>query len=426
METFDSTARTPPLSPRPLRLRLGATLLLWCLVSACAPPDLMQQLPHELSALQLEGTDDDGRATWVLNTTAARYDRARRSAVLTRPEAVLYRDGAETYRLRARRGLVLGDGKFIQLQADVQLVQPGDASGPATVIRGDLLRWDTAAETVTLGRNPVAQRGRLQLSAREVELLINADDLAFREQVRLVQQPGPRVAGEQRPGEALRLEATEARWNLRSGAFTAAGPIRGEQGVAGEPPSRRLSSAALAGNSRAGWLDFLGQVRFAAPADDLLLTGERVRWWQDREVLRSTDTVQGRFGAVQLSGEDVEVDMGNQEATLGDRCRLAQPDTTLQADRCQWQWDERTVLAEGNVVVERDPLGLVTRADTLSGTVGDDGLLRFASPGQQVSTDLLLDQPPWDPAAPNRRAGPLPIVLQDAAPSLESSPGRRD
>ena len=418
--------RTPPLCPRTARLTLGVALLLWCLISACAPPDLMQQLPHELSALQLEGTDDEGRATWALTASAARYDRARRSAVLTRPEGVLYRNGAATYRLRARRGLMLGDGKFIQLQADVHLLQLGDASGPATVIRGDLLRWDTAAETVTLGRNPVAQRGRLQLSAREVELLINADDLAFREQVRLVQQPDPRVAGQQRPGEALRLEATEARWNLRSGAFTAAGPIRGEQGVAGEPPSRRLSSAALAGNSRAGWLDFLGQVRFAAPADDLLLTGERVRWWQDREVLRSTDTVQGRFGAVQLSGEDVEVDMGNQEATLGDRCRLAQPDTTLQADRCQWQWDERTVLAEGNVVVERDPLGLVTRADTLSGTVGDDGLLRFASPGQQVSTDLLLDQPPWDPAVPNRRAGPLPIVLQDAAPSLESSPGRRD
>ena len=418
--------RTPPLSPRPLRLKLGVTLLLWCLVGACAPPDLMQQLPHELSALQLEGTDDDGRATWLLKTSAARYDRARRSAVLTRPEAVLYRNGAETYRLRARRGLVLGDGKFIQLQADVQLVQPGDAGGPATVVRGDLLRWDTTAETVTLGRNPVAQRGRLQLSAREVELLINADDLAFREQVRLVQQPDLQAAEEQRPGEALRLEATEARWNLRSGAFTAAGPIRGEQGAAGEPPSRRLSSAALAGNSRAGWLDFLGQVRFAAPAEELLLTGEQVRWWQDRQVLRSTDTVQGRFGAVQLSGEDVEVDMRNHEATLGDRCRLAQPDTTLRADRCQWQWEERTVLAEGNVVVERQPLGLVTRADTLSGTVGDDGLLRFAAPGQQVSTDLLLDQPPWDPAVPTRQAGPLPILLQDAAPSLESSPGRRD
>ena len=418
--------RTPPLSPRPLRLKLGMTLLLWCLVSACAPPDLMQQLPHELSALQLEGTDDDGRATWVLKTSAARYDRARRSAVLTRPEAVLYRNGAATYRLRARRGLVLGDGKFVQLQADVHLVQLGDASGPATVIRGDLLRWDTAAETVTLGRDPVAQRGRLQLSAREVELLISADDVAFREQVRLVQQPDPQTAGEQRPGEALRVEATAARWNLRSGAVTAAGPIRGEQGAAGEPPSRRLSSAALAGNSRDGWLDFLGQVRFAAPADELLLTGERVRWWQDRQVLRSTDTVQGRFGAVQLSGEEVEVDLRNHEATVGDRCRLAQPDTTLRADRCQWQWEERTVLAEGNVVVERDPLGLVTRADTLSGTVGDDGLLRFAAPGQQVSTDLLLEQPPWDPAVPNRRAGPLPILLQDAAPSLESSPGLRD
>lgn len=404
--------RTPPLCPRTARLTLGVALLLCCLISACAPPDLMQQLPHELSALQLEGTDDEGRATWALTASAARYDRARRSAVLTRPEGVLYRNGAATYRLRARRGLVLGDGKFIQLQADVRLLQLGDAQGPAVVVRGDLLRWDTAAETVTLSRNPVAQRGRLRLSAREVELLINADDLAFREQVRLEQKPetATPAGGEPAPAEALRLEATEARWNLRSGAFTATGPIRGEQGAAGEPPLRRLSSNALAGNSRDGWLDFLGQVRFAAPAEELLLTGEQLRWWLNREVLRSAGAVEGRFGTVALAGEDVEVDMGSRQATLDDGCRLVQPDTTLQADRCQWQWQEQTVLAAGNVVVERQPLGLVTRADTLSGTVGDDGLLRFASPGQQVSTDLLLDQLP-DPAAPTRRAGPLPIGL---------------
>ena len=401
-------------------LKLGCPWLLWPLISACAAVDVIQQLPHQLSALHLEGADNQGRPTWTLKASRARYDQARRSAVLMEPEGVLYREGSETYQLQAKRGMVLGDGKIIQLQADVQLVQVGE---PATVIRGDQLRWNTTAETATLSRNPVAQRDRLRLSAREMVLSINSDDLAFREQVLLEQQPSPRGEGQQH-AEPLRVEATEAHWNLRSGAVTAVGPIRGEQGVAGEPPSRLLTSAALTGNSRDGWLDFLGPVTFAIPADEIRLTGREVRWWADRQVLHSTRTLQGHFGAVEVSGEEVVVDVRHHQATVGENCRLLQPDAALQADRCQWQWQEKTVMAEGNVVVQSEQMGHVTRAEKLSGEVGETGLLQFSSVNRQVSTDLVLDRPLLDPSpsAATRREQPLPIQFRDVVPNPGSNP----
>ncbi|MXW40460.1 MAG: hypothetical protein F4Z75_04790 [Synechococcus sp. SB0668_bin_15] len=360
----------------------------WPLVVGCAPTTtletaLQDQAPHELQSFSLQHHSSETPLSLSLSSPKARHDWIRKTSVVTTPEALVHRDGVPVYKIRAQRGLLLGNNRLVQLDGLVEMVHLQE---PPTVVTGERLRWDTHQGRMTMTVNLTVNREHVQVSAGRAELDFASRDLTFHDQVVVLDQ-SPQA-------DHLRLEATTLRWNLSSGDMAAPGQVKAGQTAPGGAV-QSVQGFNLTGNSQDRWLEMQAPVQLQTRQAGQWRARDSVLWWLDRQQLESPGLLEARAGDLQASGRSAVLDLKQDVLTIGEACRFHQPGETLTAQQCRWNWQDRTILARGGVVVQREQYQQVTRADQLQGRLGEDNILNLtASPQGHVTMELELELGP--------------------------------
>ena len=354
------------------------------LLAGCTPSILVtalrERVPHELKSFSLEHHTAGGQLSLSLSSPRARHDWNRKTSVVTTPQALIHRDGVPVYEVRAQRGLLLGNNRLVQLDGAVELVHLQE---PPTVVTGERLRWDTDRGHMAITINLAIARQHLRMTAGRAELDFASQDLSLQDQVVVLDQSSQ--------ADDLRLEAKTLHWNLASGDMMAPGLVKAWQNAPGGEV-QSMQGVNLTGNSQRRWLELQAPVRLQTRRAGQWQARDNVRWWLDQQQLESPGVLEARMGELQLSGRSAVLDLKQDLLTIAEDCQFHQPGETLNAQQCRWNWQEGTILASGEVTLQREQYQQLTRADQLQGQLGEDNILHLMAPPQgQVTTELELE-----------------------------------
>jgi hypothetical protein len=274
--------------------------------------------------------------------------------------------------------VVVNDGEVVQLEGPTRL-QRLDPERPAelTALR---VRWYPSQERMELDRSPKLVQGDLQLTAGMARFQIDAERLELRRSPLL----------QQRGAQPIRLALGPVVWQAATGALSSSGPVRGDRRLT-DGTVQRITSPALSGNSLTQTLDLQAPVRLDDPSRQAWLEAGPTRLDLTGRTASSKAPFQARHGSTQLSGNAFLLNLGANTVEVQGACLLRQPREQLRAETCRWNWQTGEASASGQVVLQRQANGQVSRAQQLKGRIGDNGFAEFSSPGGgRVITQLNL------------------------------------
>jgi lipopolysaccharide export system protein LptC len=331
-------------------------------------------------ALNLRQQDGQGRLLWRVSSPEARYDLSRHLAQARQLRGEIHVNGQALYRLLASHGTVINDGQVIQLEGDVRIERFGP--DPVT-IRASRMRWYPQQQRIELDRRAEASNPQLLLQAQRATLLLAQDRLELRGQPRLQRRPS------NGPESALSLRVNALDWSPGNGRLTATGPVMAN-GLGSGAETGNLQASSLSGNTLQRRLELQAPVMLSVPERRAWLKAQQTVINLNDNSVSSAAPFTAAVGALNISGQAFDLALDQQLVTLPSGCRLVQADANLDAGNCRWNWQSQTIQAGGGVVLRRPQQQQQTRAASLSGRLGPDGLLILRAPGSKVRSTLRL------------------------------------
>ena len=345
-----------------------------------APP------PFVFRKLELEQKKTSGDIDWKLSSPEARYELSRRLVRAKKPVGILYNNNKPSFEIRADFAVVVNDGEQVILEGDVQLQQ---INGQQILIKGERLRWQPQLSRLVMEQQPRAFDDRSRITATFAVLRQDTSDLTLSGPVQLDHWKG-KLALTVKPDTAVRTG--KALWNLESGLFKANGPVLGQRRDQEGVVLEQLEGRELIGNTQKGVITVKSPVIVTMPRNKGLLRAKDTSWNFRQQTLSSNDPFQGLINETQINGERFLAELDQSAVVIPEGCRIQQPGELLEARKCRWNWKTDDVLATGGVRLERDENNQITEAQTLSGSVGDEGSLIFSAPGNKVRSQLSIEE----------------------------------
>lgn len=356
--------------------------------------------PFQFRSLTLRQNDNSGDPLWELRSPRSRYQLDERQAEVITPVGILYREGKPAYRLSAPKALLIRDGEQVELMDGVHLRA---LDGSSLVITGDRAVWTPNDDLLVLQGSPKAEDPMQRLTADHAQFNSKNEELQLRNN--LVLKRWNKGQSHREPAQLV-LRSPEADWNLKDGGLTVAGPVSGVQ----RPEVNRqrlLSASALIGNTTENWIDFQPPVTVDEAAEGLALRAGKTRWWTEENRLSSSAPAQGTIKKLKASSGGFELWEDRQELLLKSGCQLNQPDQSLTATQCRWNWESGQLMARGSVELRRQKPKQITRAELMQGVTGNDGQIRFTAPDSRVRTELEFDQSGSTPSSGQNQSPPV-------------------
>ena len=365
------------------RLR-GGLLIILLLLTGCVserPTSTAQAPPFVFRSLKLEQKTKQGLMDWSLNSPEARYELTRRLVRARQPVGVLYRNGKPSFRVKSDLALVVNDGEQILLEGDVRLQQ---LNGSRLLIQGDRLRWRPQQGILLIEQRPRATDKESRISATEAQLLQTTNDLTLKGLVKL--ERWSKDSDPSNPDTTLRTGLAE--WNLDSGLLNAEGPVLAQRRDTEGTVLEQLEGKTLQGNTRVGDLKVMAPVIVRMPRQKGVLMAQDTTWNFRKQIVRSEQPFEAELDRTRIFGNAFEAELNDSAVVIKGDCRIEQPGEALDATTCRWNWGTEEVLAEGNVLLERDANDQLTRASKMRGQVGEKGRITFTAPGGKVQSQV--------------------------------------
>ena len=387
------------LSTATLGALTGALLFTGCGGGETAPS--AEAPPFVFRSLELRQKKPTGDRDWDLTSPEARYEFNRRMIRARRPDAVLYTDNQPSFEIRADLATVLNDGALVLLEGAVEIQQ---LEGQRILIKGDRLRWTPALSLMVIEQGAEAVDTKARLLAETARFNQITQDLTMAGSVQL-ERWKQAFKGEASDAAEILVRSQRTVWNLRDGTLHADGPVYGERREDDDRILQQLHADRLQGNTQQGFVDFIGPVQVLSPDREGRLDAATTRWNYTDDTLNSNDPFQASMKKALLTGRGFVIDLQASSVNVLGDCKLVQPGDALKAERCAWNWTSDKVTAEGNVELRRDEKQQVTRSQRLEGTVANEGLVVFSSPGGSVQSELRIrDQGDGASTGPSHRS----------------------
>ena len=393
---------------------IGAALAVGLAGCVSSPREPAAPEPFVFRSLDLRQQNGTGEPAWDLTSPEARYDLIRQLAQARRPQGTIYRNGKPHITIKALRGTVIGDGQAIQLEGEVLITLLG--RNPVR-ISGDQARWIPRDDLMVIDRRPVATDQRTRIRAQNARYLLAMDRVELRGSPVLEQWPKAVPAVADRLPAPIRVQVSSVDWRPEQGSLLAPGAVQGERHARAEQAGGQSSSDArsdllltasgLRGNLREGFLDLLAPVRLRERGGRSWLQAEQTRWAFNAQLLASERPFEGLINNLNVRGDSLRIDLDRETVLVPRGCRLNQPGQQLSAERCLWHWDTERFLATGAVELRRSAYRQITRSSQLSGRIGREGTVEFASPGARVNSQFSL--PAKDSSGPQEQRRRAPV-----------------
>ena len=329
--------------------------------------------PFVFQQLNLRQQDPQGRLLWRVSSPEARYDLSRRIAQSWSLSGEIWTNGQPLYRLQADHGTVLADGQVVQMEGDVRVQRLG---GDPVTIRAARMRWYPRAQRLELDRHAEAQTPQLRLLASTATLYLDRDRLELRGQPEL-------------QNKELRLRLKDLSWSPGSGELWTSGPAVAT-GLGSGGVTRTLRAAGLRGNTIGRTLLLQQPVEFNAPDQQAWLRAQSSLVDLSQNTVVSSLPFEARVKTLAIQGGAFRLDLDAQAALITRRCRLQQPNASLVAGACRWDWRTQQIQASRGVEVRRGSNQQLTKANSLNGSLAGDGQFSFRAPGDRVQSRWRL------------------------------------
>jgi LPS export ABC transporter protein LptC len=363
-----------------------SALVLGCSSSTGNRSETVAPVPFVFRRLELEQKKSSGDIDWKLSSPEARYEFSRRLVRAKQPIGVLYNRNKPSFKIRADFAVVINDGDQIILEGDVQLQQ---INGQKILIKGERLRWQPQLSLLTMEQQPRAFDERSRITATVATLQQDTNDLTLSGPVQLDRWQN-KLALTVKPDTAVRTG--KALWNLSDGSLSADGPILGQRSDKEGVVLEQLEGRELSGNTMKGVITVKSPVTVTMPKNKGLLRAKDTSWNFRKQTLSSNDPFEGLIDQTQINGESFLAELDQSSVVIPEGCQIQQPGERLEARQCRWNWNSDEVLATGGVRLERESNNQITEAQTLSGSVGDEGSLTFSAPGNKVRSQLTIEE----------------------------------
>lgn len=393
---------------------IGAALAVGLAGCVSSPREPAAPEPFVFRSLDLRQQNGTGEPAWDLTSPEARYDLIRQLAQARRPQGTIYRNGKPHISIKALRGTVIGDGQAIQLEGEVLITLLG--RNPVR-ISGDQARWIPRDDLMVIDRRPVATDQRTRIRAQNARYLLAMDRVELRGSPVLEQWPKAVPAVADRLPALIRVQVSSVDWRPEQGSLLAPGAVQGERHARAEQAGGQsstdarsdllLTASGLRGNLREGFLDLLAPVRLRERGGRSWLQAEQTRWAFNAQLLASERPFEGLINNLNVRGDSLRIDLDRETVLVPRGCRLNQPGQQLSAERCLWHWDTERFLATGAVELRRSAYRQITRSSQLSGRIGREGTVEFASPGARVNSQFSL--PAKDSSGPQEQRRRAPV-----------------
>ncbi|BEV36258.1 LPS export ABC transporter periplasmic protein LptC [Synechococcus sp. M16CYN] len=354
------------------------------LISACGQHQSKQLTSRNATHFTLRKFDlnqrqSNGLKDWDLSSPEARYNSVAGTVRARLPEGVLYQSGSPAFSLGADFTTVVDNGKLIVLEGSVRLKRLGSSS---LLIKGDRLIWRPADSTMVINQRPEAVDRDLKLVADSLTFYLDRNQLIFNGHTQLSRWENSREPTAQ---PDVIITARDGRWNLKSGTLSAAGPIRADY-LSG----RRLIASSIQGNIKLGILDLRSPVRFKLESGKGAVNGGRTRWDLTKSKLISKAPVAAYISDGELRGDGFVIDILRDTLIIPRGCRTTQPNKSLRAQRCTWNWKNSILVAEGDINPKHSDSGQSLKAKQIESGVALDRYIRSAPLEQRVQTHIRL------------------------------------
>lgn len=381
-----------------------SALVLGCASSTENRSKTAAPLPFVFRKLELEQKKSSGDIDWKLSSPEARYELTRRLVRAKRPVGVLYSKNKPSFAIKADFAVVINDGEQIMLEGDVQLQQ---INGQKILIKGERLRWEPELSRLIMEQQPRAFDDRSRITATLAILQQDTNSLTLSGPVQLDRWQD-KLALTVKPDTAVRTG--QATWNLENGSLKANGPVLGQRRDQEGVVLEQLEGRELTGNTQKGLITVKSPVIVTMPKNKGLLRAKDTSWNFRKQTLSSNDPFEGLINQTQINGESFLAELNQSTVVIPKGCRIQQPGERLQARQCRWNWETDEVLATGRVRVERESNNQITEAETLSGSVGDEGSLTFTAPGNKVRSQVTIEEETND-RDPNTKTSQPPVLF---------------
>lgn len=381
-----------------------SVLVLGCASSTENRSKTAAPLPFVFRKLELEQKKSSGDIDWKLSSPEARYELTRRLVRAKRPVGVLYSKNKPSFAIKADFAVVINDGEQIMLEGDVQLQQ---INGQKILIKGERLRWEPELSRLIMEQQPRAFDDRSRITATLAILQQDTNSLTLSGPVQLDRWQG-KLALTVKPDTAVRTG--QATWNLENGSLKANGPVLGQRRDQEGVVLEQLEGRELTGNTQKGLITVKSPVIVTMPKNKGLLRAKDTSWNFRKQTLSSNDPFEGLINQTQINGESFLAELNQSTVVIPEGCRIQQPGERLQARQCRWNWETDEVLATGGVRVRRESNNQITEAETLSGSVGDEGSLTFTAPGNKVRSQVTIEEETND-RDPNTKTSQPPVLF---------------
>jgi len=365
------------------RLR-GALLILLTLLTGCVSEkaaSTVQAPPFVFRSLKLEQKTKQGLMDWSLNSPEARYELTRRFVRARHPVGALYKNGKPSFSVKSDLALVFNDGEQILLEGDVRIQQ---LNGSRLLIQGDRLRWRPQQGLMQIEQRPRATDKESRISATEAQLLQTTNDLTLMGIVQL-----ERWSEDSDPSQPDTTVITGlAKWNLDTGLLNAEGPVLAQRRDPEGTVLEQLEGKSLKGNTLVGDLVVLSPVIVRMPRQKGVLKAQDTTWNFRTQIVHTEQPFEAELDRTRIYGNAFQAELEKTTVVIKSDCRIEQPGEKLDATTCRWNWETEDVLAEGNVLLQRDANEQLTRASKLMGQVGEKGRITFTAPGGKVESQL--------------------------------------
>ena len=292
----------------------------------------------KLDDLVLEQAGDDGQLLWKLKAKKATYNRDKKEGEILDLSGELYQDGKPAFKVSAKKGAILGDGKVLTLKENIVAVAIKDG----VELKGNEMEWKPKEDLMAIKDKFTATHKKIKLAAKAGQ---------YFSRKRQANLSGKIVADVKE--QKLKIETEKLTWLLEPETVESNSPIAiertPEKGIVDRAKAEKGSY-----NLKTNVAKLERNVTIAMAKPDLKITGEELTWDTKQQLVMAPKPMSAfsPVDQVTVSSDRGEIKLKERVAYLNQNVKGASQknQSNIATDKLTWFLDSQTFEAEGNIV----------------------------------------------------------------------------
>jgi LPS export ABC transporter protein LptC len=340
----------------------------------------------KLDDLVLEQADDQGNLLWKLKAKKATYNRDKKEGEILDLSGELYQDGKPAFKISAKKGEVIDDGKVMLLKENIVAIAIKDG----VEFKGNEMEWKPKDDQLTIKNKFTAVHKQIKVAAKEGQ---------YFSRKRQADLAGAIVAEVKDP--KLNLQTEKLTWLLEPQTVESKAPIKIER----KPDANTLDVAIAekgSYNLKANVAKLESNVQIAVANPDVKISGQELAWDTKKQIVTAPKPLSA-FSAteqVTISGDRGEVKLKEKIATLTQNVKgtSQKNQSTIGTDKLIWYLEPQTFEAEGNIVYRQASPASNLVGKTAKGNLNTQEVT--ISGGNEADDRVIIDIVPNDITLP--------------------------